>query len=109
MQGALITGAGGFVGRALASQLPSHATLRLGEPDWAERIEQAPLPGSTIFHLAARVHEAGSCDDEVFRHDNALKTTRLAEAAARDGARRLVFLSSVKVYGEESRGRPLRV
>jgi nucleoside-diphosphate-sugar epimerase len=109
MQGALITGSGGFVGSALASHLPSHAKLSLGALDWQERIAQAPLAGSTIFHLAARVHEAGGADEEAFRRDNSLKTEHLAEAAARRGARRLVFLSSVKVHGEESPGRPFRV
>jgi nucleoside-diphosphate-sugar epimerase len=109
MHGALITGAGGFVGSALAIRLPAHATLSLGALDWEERIAQAPLPGATIFHLAARVHQGSSGDDEMFGRDNTLKTTRLAEAAARRGARRMVFLSSVKVYGEESPGRPFRL
>jgi nucleoside-diphosphate-sugar epimerase len=58
-----------------------------------------------VFHLAARVH-ADDEDDPAFLHDNVDKTLALARAAARGGARRFVFLSSVKVNGEESLARP---
>ncbi len=105
---ALITGAGGFVGSALARELPAHERLSLGPPGWEERLAAAPFSGMTVFHLAARVHDPGSGDEEAFRRDNEVKTVRLAEEAARRGARRLVFLSTVKVFGEESPGRALR-
>ena len=110
MERTIVTGAGGFVGRALAAALPrGHEALSLGTPGWEARLRAAPFAGATIFHLAARVHDPRGRDEQAFHHDNVEKSRRLAEEAARRGARRLVFLSSIKVYGDESPGRPLRV
>lgn len=67
----------------------------------------ARFEGATVFHLAARAHGPG--DERAYQHDNVEKTHRLARAAASGGARRLVFLSSIKVNGEESPGRPFIV
>src|SRR5690606_31600254 len=57
-----------------------------------------------VFHLAARVHRMGrrAHDEEAYQTSNAHATRLLAEAAARAGVRRFVFLSSVKVNGERS-------
>jgi nucleoside-diphosphate-sugar epimerase len=107
MQRVLLTGAGGFVGRALAAVLPSPPdALAMAPHDWEERLARAPLEDATVFHLAARVHDARERDAAAFQRDNAGKTRRLAEEAARRGARRLVFMSTIKVHGEESPGRP---
>ena len=103
---AIVTGASGFVGRALGARLGAapHA-LSLGALDWRERIAAAPWAGATVFHLAARVHEPRG-DESAFEEDNVEKTAVLGEAAARGGARRIVFLSSIKVNGEETQARP---
>ena len=103
---ALVSGAGGFVGAALVAHLEvSQSRLRLGAPDWMEQLESTDFSGATVFHLAARVH-ADDDDDPAFLRDNVHKTLEFARAARRGGARRFVFLSSVKVNGEESPGRP---
>ena len=103
---ALVSGAGGFVGSALVAHLEvSQSRLRLGAPDWMEQLESTDFSGATVFHLAARVH-ADDDDDPAFLRDNVHKTLEFARAARRGGARRFVFLSSVKVNGEESPGRP---
>ena len=103
----VITGASGFVGRALAARLAARFdTLSLGSPDWESRLAHTHLGGATVLHLAGRVHSPGD-DEAAFQADNAGKTRVLAESAARQGARRVVYLSTIKVYGEESPGRPL--
>jgi nucleoside-diphosphate-sugar epimerase len=125
----LVTGATGFVGQALCSELikrgrATRAVLRSAsglpvtgcEPviipkinadtDWREAFE----PGGhvdTVVHLAARVHVMH--DDSVdplaaFREINVAGTERLARAAAAKGVKRLVYVSSVKVNGEETFG-----
>ncbi len=102
----VVTGATGFVGRVLCARLSASVdTLRFGAPDWKECLDATNLQGATIFHLAARVHAPGA-HAALFQADNADKAHALALAAAREGARRLVFLSSIKVHGEESPGRP---
>jgi len=103
----IVTGASGFVGRALIARCPSAESISLGRDDWAERIASTAWRDATVFHLAARVHDPDG-DEAAFEHDNVEKTVQLAEAAAGSGARRLVFLSSIKVNGEETRERVFR-
>ncbi len=62
-----------------------------------------------VVHLAARVHmmrETAIDPDLAFRQANADITRRLAQAAADAGVGRFLFLSSVKVNGEETTGTP---
>jgi nucleoside-diphosphate-sugar epimerase len=104
----VITGATGFVGRALTARLPAFTRLSLAGEQWRGALSGADLRGATVIHLGARVHEPGGRGD-AFRDDNAGKTEALAQAAAAAGARRLVLASTVKVFGEESPpGRPFR-
>ena len=102
---AVVTGAGGFVGRSLCARLQAPATVHLGGDDWRARTASARLAGATVFHLAARVHRAGDRDEAGYQHDNVEKTRVLAEAAAAQGASRFVFLSSIKVNAEETAAR----
>ena len=117
----LITGANGFVGKALCAKLLNRghavrAAVRAagsptgntevsvigsidGETDWS-----AALAGvEVVIHLAARVHVMH--DDavdplEAFRRVNTAGTDHLARSAAASGVKRLVFVSSIKVNGE---------
>jgi nucleoside-diphosphate-sugar epimerase len=103
---AIVTGATGFVGRVLAARIPGAHALRLSGADWREACDSAPLRGATIYHLAARVHGASRASDAQYMHDNAEKTRVLARCAAAAGARAFVFLSTIKVNGEETASRP---
>ena len=87
---------------------PDPSTLAMGRPDWREKLAEAPLEGAVVYHLAARVHHDDRGDEASFMADNAEKTRLLAEAAARKRARRFIFLSSIKVHGEETRADPFR-
>ena len=106
---AVVSGATGFVGRSLVS-LVDGAVLQvhLAEPDWMDQVRAADYSGATVFHLAAKVHGEGPESEASYRHDNVLKTRAFAEAAASGGAKRFVFLSTVKVNGEETSHRPFR-
>ncbi len=124
----LVTGASGFVGRALCLTLRgaghrviaavrNQARLPEGcEPcivgdigpdtDWTEALKGA----DAVAHLAARVHvirEPAEDPLAAFRRTNVEGTLRLARAAARAGVGRLVFLSSVKALGDSSPNGPL--
>ena len=119
----LVTGASGFVGKALCANLIRRCPLRISVRDrsvgdWpagADAIEASLSPEqdwitalsgvSSIVHCAARVHvmneDAGDPLAE-FRRVNVDGTLRLAHQAAEAGVRRFVFVSSIKVNGEHS-------
>lgn len=66
----------------------------------------------TVVHLAARVHvmdDRAADPLKEFREANVETTLHLARAAVRAGVRRIVYVSSIKVHGEESLpGRPFK-
>jgi nucleoside-diphosphate-sugar epimerase len=125
----LVTGATGFVGRALVHRLladgrsvraavrgsstplpPGAEAVTVGEIDPHTDWDVALAGVDAIVHLAARAHvlrDASADVHALYRAVNALGALRLAEAAAAAGVRRFVFLSSVRVHGERSAGAPL--
>ena len=115
----LVTGASGFLGQALSRRLRAegglvtalsrHAPKGAGET-WVQvhRYDRGdvPLAGQDcVVHLAARVHvmnEAVQDPLAEFRAANVDLTVNLARQAAWAGVRRYIFISSVKVNGEET-------
>ena len=71
----------------------------------------ASLRPNAVIHLAARVHvmrDTAADPLDEFRKTNVTGTMRLAQAAARAGVRRFVYVSSIKAVGEVERSGPLR-
>ena len=104
----LVTGASGFVGKALCAELSKRkipiALIRLSR-EAPENIAFALRQSSTVVHLAARVHvmkDAGLDPLLEYRLTNVDTTLKLARQAATNGVRRFVFVSSVKVNGEST-------
>lgn len=115
----LITGASGFLGQALCQRLRAdkclltalarHAPTAMSER-WiqVQRYEDAVglLAGQLcVVHLAARVHVMQDSEADPlreFRKANVDLTLKLARQAAQAGVRRFVYISSVKVNGEET-------
>lgn len=104
----LITGASGFIGRRLpqdgdralmrgASPLPGTVTGDLLDP---VSLYKACEGVECVFHCAGFAHAFGSSDPDAHWRINFEGTRNLVEAAARAGARRFVFLSSVKAMAE---------
>ncbi|MCO2331525.1 NAD-dependent epimerase/dehydratase family protein, partial [Pseudomonas aeruginosa] len=127
----LVTGASGFVGRALSEQLqrlghevvaaarstssriPSSVRSVLTgdlcpDTDWSEALQAVDI----VIHAAARVHvmyETLADPLQEFRKVNVEATLNLARQAASKGVRRFIFISSIKVNGEATEdGRPYR-
>ncbi|MEZ5648790.1 MAG: NAD-dependent epimerase/dehydratase family protein [Alphaproteobacteria bacterium] len=122
MKRILVTGATGFVGRALCAHLQRcgwvvRAALRREQAGssqpWSEAVIVGDIDGSTnwasalrdvdlVVHLAAQVHvmQPDSKANEAFDRVNAEGTRCLAQSAAAASIKRLVFLSSIKVNGD---------
>lgn len=123
----LVTGANGFVGRHLCQELLDEgndvvAAVRrehtapeltkefpfgdlMGSVDWASALEGV----DTVVHLAARVHvmqDTTADPSAAFRRTNVDGTMKLANAAAAAGVRRFVYMSSIKVNGEQTSDTP---
>ena len=125
----VVTGANGFVGSHLCRALQRkgmayRAVVREGaqaspgtaglvrlpsldaHTDWTTALQGA----TTVIHLAARVHQVQdtSADPlQAFRATNLHATLQLARCAQKMGVQRFIFVSTVKVLGEETApGRP---
>lgn len=122
----LVTGATGFVGQVLCACLARsgyviRAALRTDRPvpawvaetsvvgeigastGWQEALDDVEL----VIHAAGRTHvlHDSAANADLYLETNARGTLRLAQEAAGAGVRRFVYLSSIKVNGEETAGR----
>lgn len=128
----LLTGATGFLGRAVFESLKKSESIRIvvRKPTLMKYADAAgievfsgclsptqdwtlALSGVTsIIHCAARVHVMREVEPdplEAFRSVNVEGTMRLARQAADAGIKRFIFISSVKVNGEATKaGSPYR-
>jgi len=121
----LLTGASGFVGRALSKRLSAdgvaiRSAVRTARglsgdvalipavgpgTDWSDAVSGVRV----VVHLAARVHvmrDTARDPLREFREVNTEGTARLAEQAAEAGVRRFVYLSTIKVNGEYTEEKP---
>ncbi len=97
----LLSGAGGFIGSAFYADY--HDQFDLATFSFQKELEQLSLDNiDTVLHLSALVHQMNGADKEAYHDINVTKTVALAEKAKTSGVRHFVFMSSVKVYGEES-------
>ena len=112
----LVTGAGGFVGTVVVSELAKRgifcrAVARASRggcfgignidpwTDWTAALDGV----DTIIHLASRTHVEGETVAEAvarFRAANVDSTLNLARQAIKAGVKRFVFISTIKVNGE---------
>lgn len=131
MRRILVTGANGFIGSHMMSVLKQHAYYPLGSirsdtarlesavaddcvcvgeagpnTDWGEALSDI----DAVVHLAARVHvirDVVSDQLDTYRRVNVLGTSSLAEQAIEKGVKRFVYVSSIKVNGEQTTDCPL--
>ena len=56
-----------------------------------------------VFHLSALVHQMGGASASEYERVNVTQTLELAKKAKDSGVKHFVFMSTVKVYGEETK------
>jgi nucleoside-diphosphate-sugar epimerase len=129
----VVTGAGGFVGTALSSQLRAmgrrfRGLARIAQPEAAANAEYRQIGdlatatddvlaraldgAGAVVHLAGRAHitrDRRANSENAYREANVVASERLARAAVRAGVSRFVYVSTIKVNGENTLpGQPFR-
>ncbi len=127
LRSAAVTGASGFVGRHLVQHLVAadvavtgfsrtagssrdQQNIRIMAGDLGsldpEDIARTCSPVDIFYHLAGRAHRPSELEDdscaELFKNDNVRATERAYQLAQGLGARRFVYMSSIKVLGDAS-------
>ena len=102
MKKIVLTGANGFVGSYFKNKyahkynIETFSFLR-------DNFESLNLNGvDVVLHLSALVHQMSGADEEEYSRVNVEQTLNLAKKAKESGVGQFIFMSSVKVYGEES-------
>lgn len=116
-----VTGASGFLGQVLMRRLAADGLNPIGlsrsrrmpgdnAVSWVQiqgyhALDDILSSGSVLVHLAARVHvmrEESQDPLAAFREANVNTTLAVAKSAAAAGVRRFIFVSSIKVNGEQT-------
>ncbi len=102
MKKILLTGATGFVGNYFINKYSEKYNIETFSflKDNLEKLELNIF--STIIHLSALVHQMGGASKEEYERINVIQTLQLAQKAKDSGVKHFIFMSSVKVYGEET-------
>lgn len=121
-----VTGANGFVGRNLVHSLKQFGfsvvpivrnasvpgEVSIGDVDRQTDWRKVLLPNALVVHCAARAHilsDRRGLNSSIYDEVNYRATEKLATDCAEIGIRRFIFLSSIKVHGEQNfHGVPFR-
>ena len=119
----LVTGADGFIGRRMLSELRARGYRTIGlsrvpstaagstfadQADWivadiaSDQAIELPAGIDAIIHLAGKAHALAEVvqDDAEYSRINTGGTRRMLESARRAGVRAFVFFSTVKAVGD---------
>ncbi|WP_418179076.1 NAD-dependent epimerase/dehydratase family protein [Aliarcobacter lanthieri] len=98
----LITGSNGFIGNYFINKYKSKYDIKTFSfvKDDINTLDCNTI--DIVFHLSALVHQMGGVSTSEYEKINVVQTLELAKKAKISGVKHFVFMSTVKVYGEET-------
>lgn len=98
----LITGSNGFIGNYFINKYKNKYDIKTFSflKDDINRLDCNSI--DIVFHLSALVHQMGGASASEYEKINVTQTLQLAKKAKESGVKHFVFMSTVKVYGEET-------
>jgi UDP-glucose 4-epimerase len=98
----LLTGSSGFIGNYFITNYRSKYEINtfsfLNDNFQDLNLENIHI----VIHLSALVHQMGGALEEEYEKVNVTQTIDLAKKAKESGVKHFIFMSTVKVYGEET-------
>ena len=97
----LVTGSTGFIGQYAVPYLKKSFqinTVSLKE----KKVNEIDFSGiDAVLHLAGKAHQMQDVNSEEYYKINYHLTVELADKAKKNGVGQFIFISTVKVYGDE--------
>ncbi len=100
----LITGSSGFIGSYFINKYREKYKIKTFSfrKDNINTLDCSKV--DTVFYLSALVHQMGGARKEEYEKINVTQTLELAKKSKQSGVKQFIFMSTVKVYGEETDG-----
>ncbi|MEA2072431.1 MAG: NAD-dependent epimerase/dehydratase family protein [Campylobacterota bacterium] len=97
-----LTGARGFIGTYFVNKYNVKYVIK-SFSFFNDNLEELELQDcDSVVHLSALVHQMGGASRDEYEKVNVVQTLELAKKAKLSSVKHFIFMSSVKVYGEES-------
>ena len=98
----LVTGSSGFVGNYFINKYKDKYNIKTFSflKNDINTLDCSNV--DVVFHLSALVHQMGGATKEEYERINVTQTLQLANKVKNSGVKHFIFMSTVKVYGEET-------
>jgi len=100
----LITGSSGFIGSSFINKYKEKYKIKTFSFRNNDINSLCCNDIDVIIHLSALVHQMGGASYAEYEKINVTQTLELAKKSKQSGVKQFIFMSTVKVYGEETDG-----